>query len=101
MLSYDEIPPERLPLLDYAGRLGDEGRAGRLVFALAIWAARSDDRPDADARQAANTAMDEIDGMLAELHELRGRLVGEIRVSDDQTAVRVDALIGQSREEPR
>ena len=44
-------------------------------------------------RRAANTAMDAIDGMLAELHKMRSRLVGEIRDSDDARAARVDAML--------
>jgi hypothetical protein len=97
-LPYDQIPAERLPLLDYTSRLGDDGHLGVLAVALAEWAARSDDRPDADARRAANRAMDATDAMLRELHELRARLVGEIRVSDDATAARVDELLARNRE---
>ncbi len=62
-----------------------------LTVALAIWENRSE--PDANARRAANTAMDAVDGMLTELHEVRARLIGEIRRSDDATAARVDALL--------
>ena len=90
--TYSEIPAGRLPILDYTSRLGDEGHIGVLAVALAEWAARSDDRPDADARRAANRAMDALDAALAELYELRSLLVGEIRESDDQAAVRVDAI---------
>jgi hypothetical protein len=100
-LRYDEIPPERLPILDYTGRLGDEGHIGVLAVALAMWAARDETRADADARRAANTAMDATDAALALLHELRARLVSEIRASDDQAAVRVDALLARRKKEPR
>jgi hypothetical protein len=61
--------------------------------ALAQWMARDDSRADPDARRAASTAMDTIDAMLAELHELRARLVSEIRASDDASAARADALL--------
>ena len=101
MLRYDEIPAGRLPILDYTSSLGDEGHIGVLAVALAEWAARSDDRPDADARRAANRAMDALDAALAELYELRARLVAEIRDSDDQAAVRVDELLARCKEEPR
>jgi hypothetical protein len=37
--------------------------------------------------------MDAIDAMLAELHQLRARLISEIRASDDVTAARVDELL--------
>ena len=101
MLRYDEIPAERLPILDYTGRLGDEGHIGVLAVALAEWAARSEDKPDADARRAANRAMDALDAALALLYELRSRLITEIRESDDQAAVRVDELLARCKEEPR
>ena len=102
MLRYDEIPADRLPLLDYSGRLGDEGHCGVLGVMLGQWAARDDDAADADARRAANNAMNAIDAMLAELHQLRARLVGEIRISDDQAAVRADELLARcAKEEPR
>lgn len=98
MLRYDEIPPERLPILDYTGRLGDDGHIGVLGVALAQWASRADPRPDAHARRAANTAMDAIDAALAELHELRARLVAEIRISDDASAARADELLARHRD---
>ena len=62
-------------------------------MSLAQWMARGDSKADPDARRAANTAMNAIDAMLRELHQLRSRLVGEIRVSDDAAAVRVDTLL--------
>jgi hypothetical protein len=93
VLPYDQIPPERRTIGDYTGRLGDEGRNGVLAVALAQWMARDDSKADVGASQAANTAMDEIDAMLRELHQLRARLVGEIRESDDATAARVDAML--------
>ena len=62
--------------------------------------ARDDSKADdPDARRAANTAMDEIDAMLRELHTLRQALVTETRASDDETAARVDELLRQCREE--
>ena len=100
-LRYDQIPADRLPILDYTGRLGDEGHIGVLAVALAEWAARSDDKPDADVRRAANRAMDALDAALAELYELRARLVGEIRAADDATAARVDELLARRKEGPR
>ena len=95
-LRYDEIPPERLPILDYTGRLGDDGHIGVLAVALAEWAARDENKADAHARRAANRAMDAIDAMLAVLYELRSRLMTEIRESDDQTAARVDELLARN-----
>ena len=37
--------------------------------------------------------MNTVDQMLANLHELRARLVAEIRASDDAAAARADALL--------
>ena len=71
------------------------------TIALAMWAARDETRADPHARRAANTAMRAIDAMLAGLYELRSRLLGEIRESDDATAVRVDELLARCKEEPR
>lgn len=68
-----------------------------LAHALTLWAVRDDSRPQAEVRQAANTAMDAIDAILREAHELRARLVGEIRASDDATAARADELLAQGR----
>lgn len=93
MLRYDQIPPERLPILDYTSRLGDDGHLGDLAVALAQWAARDETRADPHARRAANTAMDAIDAALAEFYQLRARLVSEIRASDDAADARADALL--------
>ena len=79
MLPYDEIPAERRTIVDYTGRLGDEGHIGVLAVALAQWWPATTSKADADARRAANTAMDALDAALALLHELRSRLVTEIR----------------------
>ena len=66
---------------------------GRLVAALAQWNDRDDTRSQPEVRRAANAAMDTIDALLRELHELRVRLIGEIRASDDATAARADRLL--------
>jgi hypothetical protein len=97
VLPYDQIDPARLVIGDASGRL--DGHLGVLGVALAQWMARDDTRPQPELRQAANTAMDAIDGMLAELHALRSRLVSEIRASDDLAAERADALLAQVRAE--
>ena len=76
---------------DIYARLEDP--MGVLGVALAQWQTRDDTRPQAEVRRAANTAMDAIDAMLAELHQMRSRLVGEIRASDDASAARVDAML--------
>jgi len=94
-LPYDQIPAERRTIGDATGRLGDH--LGVLGVALAQWAARDDSRADAAVRRAASTAMDSIDAMLGELHTLRGRLVGEIRASDDAAAERADELLARLR----
>ena len=95
MFPQDQIPEDRRAILDFTGRLGDEGHNGVLAVALAQWAARDDSKPGPQAREAANTAMDAVDAMLRELHELRARLVSEIRASDDAAAARADQLLAQ------
>lgn len=94
-LPYDQIPAERRTIGDATGRLGDQ--LGALGVALAQWAARDDSKPEPEIRRAANTAMDSVDAMLAELHALRARLVGEIRESDRLAAERADALLARTR----
>jgi hypothetical protein len=66
---------------------------GVLSIALGQWETRDDSKPQPEVRRAANTAMDAIDVMLATLHAMRARLVGEIRASDDASAARVDAML--------
>ena len=89
-LPYDQVPPERRTIGDSA-RLGEHN--GVLGVALAQWMARDDSKPEPEIRQAANTAMDAIDAMIAELHQLRARLAGEIREAGDASAARADALL--------
>jgi hypothetical protein len=98
VLPYDQIDPARLVIGDATGHL--DGHLGVLGVALAQWMARDDTRPQPAVRQAANDAMGAIDAMLAELHQLRARLVAEIRASDDQAAARADQLLARLREEP-
>ncbi|MFZ0226540.1 MAG: hypothetical protein WAL41_06285 [Mycobacterium sp.] len=73
-----------------------EDSMGVLAVALAQWEIRDDSKAQPEVRRAANTAMDEIDAMLRELHQMRSRLVGEIRAADDATAARVDAMLAGS-----
>jgi len=61
--------------------------------ALARWATRDDSKAQPEIRQAANTAMDAIDAMIAELHAARSALAREIRGSDDATDARIDAML--------
>lgn len=95
-LAYDQIDPTRLVIGDATGRL--DGHLGVLGVALAQWMARDDTKAEPEVRRAANTAMHAIDAMLAEIHQLRSRLSGEIRVSDDLAADRADALLARLRE---
>jgi hypothetical protein len=97
VLTYDQIRRKRRTIADYASRLGDDGHNGVLGVALAQWMARDDTRAEPEVRQAASPAMAAIDAVLAELHELRARLVSEIRASDDAIAARADALLRDRR----
>lgn len=80
---------------DVYARLEDP--VGVLSVALGQWETRDDTKAQPEVRRAANTAMDVIDGMLRELHQMRSRLTGEIRVSDDATAARVDAMLAAAK----
>jgi len=91
VIPYDQIPAERRTIGDFTGRIGDHN--GVLGVALAQWMARDDTKAEPNVRRAANTAMDAIDAMLGELHQLRAQLSAEIRASDDAAAVRVDELL--------
>jgi hypothetical protein len=73
------------------------GHLGELETALALWESRDDTKAQPAVRQAANDAIDAIDAALRELHGVRAQLVGEIRVSDDATAVRAADLLARVR----
>jgi hypothetical protein len=79
------------------GQLSDHLAA--LGTALALWSARDDTRPQPEVRQAANAAIDAMDSMLAELHQLRARLIVEVRESDQLAADRADELLARLREQ--
>ena len=70
-----------------------------LGVALARWAERDDTTAQPEVRQAANTAMDAIDAMLARLYAARSALVTEIRQSDDAAAARGDTLRARIRQD--
>ena len=80
---------------DVHARLEDP--MGVLAIALAQWETRDDSKAQPEVRRAANKAMDTIDAMLRDLYAMRSRLVGEIRLSDDAHAARVDAMLAESR----
>jgi len=73
-----------------------EDPMGVLAIALGQWEERDNSKAQPEVRRAANTAMDEIDRMLSELHQMRSRLIDEIRDADDVTAARVDAMLAAS-----
>jgi hypothetical protein len=75
-----------------------EDPMGVLSVALGQWERRDETRPQPEVRRAANTAMDAIDGMLADLHAMRARLIDEIRDGDDATAARVDAMLAARKD---
>ena len=65
---------------------------------LAVWQARRE--PDAHARRCALDAVDAIDAAIAELHDVRARLVAEIRESDDVSTARADELLRDGVDPP-
>jgi hypothetical protein len=77
------------------------GHFGELEAALALWATRDDTKAQPDIRQAANDAIDAIDGALRELHGIRAELLGEVRASDDAATARAEELLRRIREERR
>jgi hypothetical protein len=93
LLSGEE--PDMAQPYDVYAKLEDP--MGVLSVAIVQWEERDDSKPRPEVRRAANTAMDQIDAMLAELHRMRSRLVGEIRASDEATAARADALLAIPR----
>ena len=68
-----------------------------LTVTLYRWQARDDTKPQAYVRRAASTAVDEIDVMLLALHDIRARLVSEIRVSDETADTRAAAMLDNPR----
>lgn len=68
-----------------------------LAAALALWALNDHDEAQPEVRHAGNTARDAIDAMLRVLYRMRSTLVDEMRVSDDATNARVDALLEKIR----
>ena len=74
------------------------GHLCELEAALALWASRDDTKAQPEVRHAANDAIDAVDTALRELHGIRGQLVGEIRASDDATAVRAADLLARVRQ---
>lgn len=69
----------------------------RLASALRRWQDHDNTRAELETRRAATVAVEAIDTALSELHTLRARLVGEIRVADDVAGQRVDALLAAIR----
>jgi len=93
--DFRQLPRERTAITGFARRLA--GHSGELGKALARWSRRADG-PDPDARQAADTAIGEIDAMTRELRTLRQALAIEICASDDDGAVRqAGQLLPRSR----
>lgn len=70
---------------------------GELAGVLDIWSRRDDTKPEPEVRDAASAAVGAIDRMLRDLHWLREQLISEIRVSDDASLARAEALIAKYR----
>lgn len=85
--------------VEHARTLGGlAGHHQELAAALALWIDRDDSRPQPEVRRAANTAVDAMDAMLRELYLMRGRLVSEIRVSDDIAMARSAETLEHARQ---
>ncbi|MGH3631152.1 MAG: hypothetical protein ACRDRL_27385 [Sciscionella sp.] len=68
-----------------------------LGHALDTWSLRDDTKPQPEVRRAANTAIEQIDAMLAELYRLRMDLTGEMRSREDATMARTTEMLGGDR----
>ncbi len=79
----------RLPRSSSAAAMLDIEAAG-LLHALAVWGSRSDGRPRASERAAADRAMTHIDRMLSALHATKAALAAEISATDKAAASRRD-----------
>ncbi|MPY79784.1 MAG: hypothetical protein GEV04_15205 [Actinophytocola sp.] len=77
--------------------------AATLSVAHAHWSARDLDAPDGGAARRAATAaaVESIDALLRELHELRSQIITETRRYDDAVNERADALIARLRGDRR
>jgi hypothetical protein len=62
-----------------------------LAASVAVWQARQE--PDAHARRCATDALDAIDALLRDLHQIRARLVAETCQADAASAARADELL--------
>jgi hypothetical protein len=91
-----DSPTSDYPHWDVHARLEDP--TGVLAIALGQWEARDDTTAQPHVRQAANTAMDSIDEMLSELHQMRSRLVTEIRIADAIADARADKLLADVKD---
>lgn len=66
-----------------------------LSVAVAHWASRDDTKDRAAARRAASTAVDAIDALLRELHQVRSRTITEARRWDDARNAELDAYLAR------
>jgi hypothetical protein len=86
-----KAPDQARQPYDVYARLEDP--LGVLALALGQWETRDESKAQPEIRQAANTAMDTIDTMVAVLYAMRSRLTSEIRSADDASAARADAVL--------
>jgi hypothetical protein len=77
------------------------GHVSELETALALWATLDDTKPQPGVRQAANDAVDAVDGALRELHGIRSQLISEVRAADDATMARTGELLRRLQKEDR
>ena len=70
-----------------------QSHVDRLDDALVLWEDRDETTAQPGVRRAANVAMDSVDALLHELHQMRAELISQIRAYDDANAERVDALL--------
>jgi hypothetical protein len=96
MLPYDQISADRKIVGNLADPLEEE--LGVLNVNLAAWIGRDDSKADASVPRAGHQVITSIDVLMRQLHQLRARMVGEIREDQDIAVARSDALLQRLRE---
>ena len=76
-----------------AALTGIAGHFTILTAQLNVWAGRDDTRAQPDVRTAGAAALTETDRAIAGMHQLRARLVDEIRASDAAAMERSEQLL--------
>jgi hypothetical protein len=111
LASWADDRPASLPGGDQPAAAGLEELAGLINFRVGAWQDFGYAEPptptsttipplgerSARAIEAGHEAVKDIDQLIARLHQVRARLVSELRQDEDIRAARADALLAQAR----